>query len=150
MFRFIWVTLLTLLLFSCSIKKSKKDELCGFMDKVEDAVQVNSPIKIRFNFSSGFMGRQCHFYDSQVASEFCEYFIHNSSGEFMNSNISSVLSCMGSDVSLGSLRLKNFEGDFYQSNTQRHPDTHSINLKAGIYDDYRLNFLELIFSNHGE
>lgn len=147
MFRFNLQALLILLIAMPSIASAQEDKLCVHLTAFASKSKVDKPLKVKLINDWAKFSQNCEHNETQEGKEFCNYLIKNTSSEFMNINLSRILTCSANDFNFGSSHLKKISGEFSIFETPSLNQDITLNINFSIGDDVIKDFIEIAAKN---
>ena len=90
---------LIFVLVSCFVSQSVFSEskaLCSELSNFANSIEPNSKHSVKFASNWSKMKRSCEHHSYKPGMKLCLWMMQNNSGEFMEYNVASVMSCLGS------------------------------------------------------
>ena len=129
------------------IASAQDDKLCEHLISFASKSKVGKPLKVKLINDWANFSKSCEHNETEEGKEFCNYLIKNTSTEFMNINLSRVLSCSVNDFNLGSVHLNKISGEFSVFETTSLNQDITLNINFSIGDDIIKDFIEIKAEN---
>ena len=129
------------------IALAQEDGLCNHLVTFANKTNIGEPLRVKLINDWVSFSKSCEHNNTAAGKEFCDYLIKNTSTEFMNINLTRVLSCSEDGFSFGTTYIGNISGELSLFEVPKlNPDI-SLDIKFSVGDDTIKDFIEIKTEN---
>jgi hypothetical protein len=129
------------------IALAQDDELCEHLVSFASKTNVGDSLQIKLINDWANLSKSCEHNNTEAGKEFWDYLVKHTSTEFMNINLSRVLSCNESGFSFGTAHIGNISGELSLYEILKLNLDISLDIKFSVGDDNIKDFIEIKAEN---
>jgi hypothetical protein len=129
------------------IALAQGDELCDHLASFASKTKVGETLQVKLINDWANLSKTCEHNNTAAGKEFCDYLVKNTSTEFMNINLSRLLSCSAGGFSFGTININKITGELSLYEIPKLNQDISLDINFSVGGDIIKDFIEIKAEN---